>query len=122
MRILVIDDSRATRTFLVHLALELGLGTGEAVDGRHALEVLDAQPPFDAALVDWEMPRMNGLDFVRAVRADRARDPMRLLMVSGLYTMEHVTAALEAGATDFLMKPVSRESLEEKLLLLGVLQ
>jgi two-component system chemotaxis response regulator CheY len=122
MKLLIIDDSKAMRTLLHHLASELAFESEEAGDGREALEVLKADPGFGVALVDWEMPRMNGLEFVRAVRTERAYDHLKLMMVTTQNSMEHVAQALAAGAADFLMKPISKESLEEKLVVLGVLQ
>ncbi len=121
MKILIIDDSKAMRTFLNHLVQELHFETAQAEDGCQALEVLQQQGGFDLALVDWDMPRMNGLEFVKAVRANPTHDDLKLMMVTTQNSMERVMVALEAGATDFLMKPVSRESLEDKLRVLGVM-
>jgi len=72
--------------------------------------------------VDWDMPRMNGLEFVKAVRANPVYDGLKLMMVTTQNSMEHVAAALDSGAADFLMKPVTKESLAEKLLVLGVME
>ena len=120
MKILIIDDSKAMRTFLGHLVSELHLASAEADDGLHGLEVLRATPDIDVALVDWDMPRMNGFEFVQAVRADPRFAELKLMMVTTQNSMDRVAAALHAGANDFLMKPVSLESLEDKLRLLGV--
>lgn len=120
MKALIVDDSRAMRTFLVHHVHEFKLETTEAADGIDALDCLRVDPFFDVALVDWEMPRMDGLAFVKAVRADHAFDDMKIMMVTSLNAMEQVAVALEQGANDFLMKPVTPESLEDKLRLLGV--
>jgi len=120
---LVIDDSKPMRTFLAFIAQELSFTTTEAEDGRVALDSLirnDPREPFDVALVDWEMPRMNGLEFVQAVRRNRDFAGLRLLMVTSLNSMDRVAQALAAGADDFLMKPVTKEMLEEKLQILGV--
>jgi two-component system chemotaxis response regulator CheY len=122
MKILIIDDSKAMRTFLRFLVQELAFESVEAEDGCQGIEALKADPGFEAALVDWDMPRMNGLEFVRAVRGNSAFDNLKIMMVTTQTSMEHVAQALAAGATDFLMKPVSKESLEEKLLVLGVLR
>lgn len=121
MKILIVDDSKAMRTFLTALAENLKLETERAEDGCHALEVLQAGSTFDLALVDWDMPRMNGLEFVKAVRANPRYNELKLMMVTTQNSMERVTAALSSGATDYLMKPVSQQSLEEKLRVLGVL-
>jgi len=122
---LVVDDSKAIRTFLTALAEELSFATEAACDGREGLEVLirnDPRAPFEVVLVDWEMPRMNGLELVQAVRRNRDFDGLKILMVTTLNSMDRVAEALEAGANDFLMKPVTRETLADKLQILGVLE
>jgi two-component system, chemotaxis family, chemotaxis protein CheY len=126
MKILIIDDSKAMRTFLASLVQELSAdSTVEAVDGRDGLDKLiknDPRAPFDLALVDWDMPRMNGLEFVQFVRRNHDYDELKLMMVTTNNSMEKLTQALEAGANDFLMKPVSKESLAEKLQILGLIE
>ena len=123
MKMLIIDDSKAMRMFLQRLAGELSFQTEEAADGRDGLKKLirnDPREPFDIALVDWDMPVMNGLELIQAVRRNQDFDSLKLMMVTAQNSMERVTMALEAGANDFLMKPVTREALEEKLQILGV--
>lgn len=123
MKMLVIDDSKAMRGFLCAIAGELAFNTTEADDGRAGLDVLiknDPREPFDIALVDWDMPRMNGYEFVQFVRKNHDYDGMKIMMVTTNNTVEKIGMALEAGANDFLMKPVTRESLEEKLMMLGL--
>ena len=96
---------------------------GEAGDGREALHKLiknDPREPFDVALVDWEMPVMNGLELVQTVRKNRDFDSLKLMMVTALTSMDRVGQALDAGANDYLMKPVTKEALEEKLQILGM--
>ena len=120
---LIIDDSKPMRTFLAFTAQEMAFATAEAGDGREALDILvrtDPREPFDVALVDWEMPRMNGLEFVQAVRRNRDFNGLKLLMITTLNSMERVAEAIESGANDFLMKPVTKEMLAEKLQILGV--
>lgn len=124
MKMLIIDDSRPMRGFLRVLAEEFQFATVEATDGREGLEVLiknDPREPFAVALVDWDMPRMTGLEFVQFVRRNRDYDALKLMMVTASNTGEKIAQALAAGANDFLMKPVTRESLEEKLLILGLM-
>jgi two-component system chemotaxis response regulator CheY len=123
MKMLVIDDSKAMRGFLCHLAGELSFQTQEAEDGRAGLDALirnDPREPFDIVLVDWDMPRMNGYEFVQFVRKNRAYDNVKVMMVTTNNSEEKIAMALEAGANDFLMKPVTREALEEKLMILGL--
>jgi two-component system chemotaxis response regulator CheY len=124
MRILIIDDSKAMRGFLDALATELSFTTVLAEDGRDGLNKLlknDPSNPFDLVLVDWDMPVMTGIEFVQLVRRNHDFDALKIMMVTTNNTEAKVTLALASGANDSLMKPVSKESLEEKLLILGVI-
>ena len=123
MKMLVVDDSQAMRRFLAHLAHRMAFATAEAADGREALEILiknDPREPFDIALVDWDMPRMNGLELVQAVRRNRDFAALKLMMVTTQNAQDRVAQALQAGADDFLMKPVTEEMFTEKLQILGL--
>jgi two-component system chemotaxis response regulator CheY len=123
MKMLIVDDSKAMRTYLQSLAAELAFQTEEAEDGRAGLNKLianDPRDPFAVALVDWEMPVMNGLELVQTVRRNRDFNSLKLMMVTTQNALENVAQALEAGADDYLMKPVTRELLGEKLQILGM--
>lgn len=122
MKILIVDDSKAMRTFLRFLVRDLALEADEAADGCEALAALNGPSTYDLALVDWDMPHMNGLELVRKVRADPRFDALKLMMVTTQNSLEQVAEAINSGASDFLMKPVTRESLEEKLLVLGIME
>ncbi|HYY80826.1 MAG TPA: response regulator [Actinomycetes bacterium] len=119
MRALVVDDSKAIRVILGRILKELGFETFEAGDGREALDRLAEVGAIDLALVDWNMPEMNGLDFVRSVRAD-GYDDMTMIMVTTETETEQVVRALAAGANEYVMKPFSKDMLVEKLDLLGL--
>ena len=83
MRALVIDDSKAIRIVLRKLLGELGFEVVEAADGREALQRLNGpMGPFDLALVDWNMPEMNGLEFVREVRGQGGHEDLTMVMVT----------------------------------------
>jgi two-component system, chemotaxis family, chemotaxis protein CheY len=122
MRALVIDDSRAMRFILKQILAELGFEVQEAVDGRQGLELLKELGKADVVLVDWNMPEMNGLQFVRAVRGERAYEDTPLMMVTTEIEMVNVASALEAGANEYIMKPFTREVIKEKLTMLGIVQ
>ncbi len=122
MRMLIVDDSKTMRNFLGALARNLAFETREAGDGQEAIEKLEEEDLFDVALVDWDMPRMNGLALVNEVRARPEFDSMKLLMVTAQCSMDAVVKALTDGADDYLMKPVTAEMFEDKLRLLGVLE
>ena len=121
MRALVVDDSRAVRLLISQVLAELGMDVLQAANGQEALEQLRQNPDVELVLVDWNMPVMNGLDFIRAVRAQRAFDSVRILMVTTETEGAQVTRALEAGANEYLMKPFSKEVLIAKLSLMDVI-
>ena len=120
MRALVVDDSRAMRMIVARLLQKVGFEICFAEHGQAALQVLESEPAFDVALVDWNMPVMTGIEFVAAVRADHRWDAMRIMMVTTETEQEHVLRALEAGANEYLMKAFSPEGLVEKLAILGM--
>lgn len=117
---LVIDDSRAMRILLRDALRGMGFDVDEAEDGSAAIFRLDDGMPRDVALVDWNMPVMNGLEFIRAVRADARFRSMRLLVITSETEAEQVMTALAAGADEYLMKPFTRETLLGKLEMLGL--
>ncbi len=120
MRALVVDDSRAMRTVLRRMLQELGFDVLEAGDGAQALDVLaGASHAVDVALIDWHMPEMDGLELVSRLQDDPSLFRMRKMMVTAETDMRRVMEALRAGADEYLMKPVTREALVEKLHLLG---
>ena len=120
MRALVIDDSRAVRSIIRGILKGCGFDVVEAADGQEALDRLHEIDHADLALVDWNMPVMNGLEFVQAVRADSAYDDMPLMMVTTESGMYHMILALESGANEYVMKPFTKEVLREKIELLGI--
>lgn len=120
MKALVVDDSRAIRMIISRSLKALGFATVEVTNGQEALDALVSSGPFDVALVDWNMPVMSGFDFVCKVRGDRAHDEMAIMMVTSESEQSQVERAIAAGASEYLMKPFSTESIEEKLLLLGI--
>ena len=120
MRALVIDDSRTVRAIIGKILRDEGLEVVEAANGREGLERLRDSPGVELVLVDWNMPEMNGLEFIQAVRADHSYDPVRIVMVTTETEQEQVIRALDAGANEYVMKPFTREILIAKLSLLGV--
>jgi two-component system chemotaxis response regulator CheY len=118
MRVLVIDDSRTVRIIIRQALAEAGLDVIEAANGREGLDQLRAHDDVELVLVDWNMPEMNGLEFVQAVRAQRSFDPVRIMMVTTETEQEQVVRALNAGANEYLMKPFTKEVLVAKLSLL----
>ncbi len=121
MRALIVDDSRFVRGLLRGMLEERGIACDEAADGRAALELLHGDLSFDMALVDWNMPVMNGLEMLRQLRADGFRD-LKVMMVTTEAENDYIVRALEAGADEYLMKPFDDEALDEKLALLGLVE
>jgi two-component system chemotaxis response regulator CheY len=118
---MVIDDSMAMRMVLGDLLHNLGYPQVlDAADGHEALALLGASEVPLLALVDWNMPVMNGLEFIRAVRADTRYNAMRLMVITSETGLGQMTEALETGADEYLMKPFTQESLASKLDMLGL--
>jgi two-component system chemotaxis response regulator CheY len=120
MHALVIDDSRAMRAFLRQILGQLGFQVSDAPNGRVGLEQIRHEGAPNVVLVDWNMPEMDGLDFIRAVRADKAYRQLPIMMVTTETEMSQVVKALAAGANEYVMKPFTKEIIREKLALLGV--
>ena len=121
MRALIVDDSRFVRGYLRGMLEERGIACDEAADGRAALELLHGDLSFDLALVDWNMPVMNGLEMLRQLRADGFMD-LKVMMVTTEAENEYIVRALEAEADEYLMKPFDDEALNEKLAMLGLVE
>lgn len=122
MRCLIVDDSRAMRTMLRNIMRELGFDVLEAGNGNEGLSALEAsEGAVDIALVDWNMPEMDGLDFVKAMRQHRAYADVKVMMVTAENDMAKMARALMAGADEYAMKPLTRDAIAEKLELLGVI-
>ena len=121
MLALVLDDSRAMRLILRRILQDCGFDVVEAADGQQALEVVAAAPEVPAvALIDWNMPVMNGLEFVQAVRAEPDYRTMTLMMVTTESEHSQIVRALAAGAHEYVIKPFTSDAIVDKLSLLGL--
>lgn len=120
VRALVIDDSRAIRSILAGILGDIGFDVVGVADAEEAHALLQRDADFELALVDWNLPVMNGLDLVRKIRAMPSLDSVRLMMVTTETELERVSQALDAGADEYIMKPFDKAMLLEKLALLGV--
>ena len=121
MRALIVDDSRFVRSYLRGMLEERGIACDEAADGRAGLELLHGDLSYDLALVDWNMPVMDGLEMLRELRADGFRD-LKVMMVTTEAENDYIVRALEAGADEYLMKPFDDQALDEKLTMLGLVE
>jgi two-component system chemotaxis response regulator CheY len=123
MQALVIDDSRAMRLILARIARQLGFDVIEAGNGQEALDRLaDLEAVPELALIDWNMPVMNGLDFVAAVRREPKYKAMTLMMVTTESEQSQIVRALAAGAHEYVIKPFTPDAIVEKLALLGLVK
>jgi two-component system chemotaxis response regulator CheY len=121
MRALIIDDSRAIRAIIRRTLTELGVAECvEAGNGKEAMVALAAKGPFRFAMVDWNMPEMNGYEFVQAARATIPSDAMKIIMCTTETEVEQMTKALEAGADEYVMKPFTKDAIQSKLEMLGL--
>ena len=117
----MVDDSRAVRMILARTLRDLGFEVFEASNGREALEVMEAQKKaVTLVLADWNMPEMNGLELLKQLRRDPELASVAVIMVTTETEIEQMSAALEAGANEYVMKPFTREILIDKLNLAGV--
>lgn len=118
---LVVDDSRAVRMIIGRTLRELGYEVHEAGNGREAMKVIEAQrAAVKLVLADWNMPEMNGLELVKQLRQNSELDSLVVIMVTTETEVENMSAALEAGANEYVMKPFTKEILVEKLELTGM--
>lgn len=118
---IVVDDSRAIRMILGRTLRELGFTVSEAENGREALDLMQANPGrFELALLDWNMPEMNGMELLLALRADPRFRELVIVMVTTETELNCMATAMDAGASEYVMKPFTREILVEKLQIAGV--
>src|SRR3954464_9009176 len=121
MRAMVIDDSRAMRMILKRIIAKLNFEAIEAGDGQEALDLLATMTEVpELALIDWNMPNMNGLEFVTKARADPRLREMTLVMVTTESEQNQIVRALAAGAHEYVIKPFTEGAMIEKLALLGL--
>jgi two-component system, chemotaxis family, chemotaxis protein CheY len=121
MRALVVDDSRAMRMILTRILNEVGFeDVLQAGDGSQALAALEEGPLPEVALVDWNMPVMDGLGFINACRANPAYRGITLMMVTTESEQAQIVRALAAGAHEYVMKPFTADAIVDKLALLGL--
>ena len=117
---MIVDDSRAMRAILGKFLRELGFEIHEATSGLDALVKIRKIAMPDIVLVDWNMPEMDGCEFLRRIRSEKEFASVPVMMVTTESEMEQVSVALDAGANEYLMKPFDKQSLLEKLMLIGV--
>ncbi|MCC7420427.1 MAG: response regulator [Planctomycetaceae bacterium] len=120
-KILLVDDSRAVRAFMRKVASSLGFETTEAENGEQALGIVRAMKRVDAVLLDWNMPVMDGLSFLKALRREPLETQPAVVMCTTENEMPRIVEAMSAGANEYIMKPFTEEIVREKLEGVGVL-
>ncbi len=119
-QVLVVDDSRAVRMILSRNLTELGYEVTAAADGAEACALLRQE--LALILVDWNMPNMNGFEFLQKVRADSRYAAVKVMMVTTETEVDQMVKAIAAGADEYVMKPFTKEILVDKLRVLGLVQ
>ncbi|MDT0593827.1 chemotaxis response regulator CheY [Glaciecola petra] len=115
MKILVVDDFSTMRRIIKNLLKDLGFSNiQEADDGNTALPMLN-QGDFDFVVTDWNMPGMQGIDLLRAIRSDDKLKHLPVLMVTAEAKKEQIVAAAQAGVNGYVVKPFTAATLKEKL-------
>ncbi|ACK45962.1 Chemotaxis protein CheY [Shewanella baltica] len=115
MKILIVDDFSTMRRIIKNLLRDLGFNnTQEADDGSTALPMLQ-KGDFDFVVTDWNMPGMQGIDLLKAIRADDSLKHLPVLMVTAEAKREQIIAAAQAGVNGYVVKPFTAATLKEKL-------
>jgi two-component system chemotaxis response regulator CheY len=115
MKILVVDDFSTMRRIIKNLLKDLGFtNVQEADDGNTALPMLN-QGDFDFVVTDWNMPGMQGIDLLRAIRASERLKHLPVLMVTAEAKKEQIVAAAQAGVNGYVVKPFTAATLKQKL-------
>ena len=111
---LIVDDSRTVRRIARRIIEEAGMRAAEASDGDEGLDACRSLDP-DYVLLDWNMPRMNGIDCLKAIRLEFGELRPAVILCTTENDPEHIIAAIEAGAQEFIMKPFDAEILLGKI-------
>ncbi len=117
---LIVDDSRVIRMVARKILEELQFDTLEAADGKEALDSCVQNMP-DAVLLDWNMPVMDGLEFLRELRRMSGGDTPIVVLCTTENDLDHIRKAMEAGANEYIMKPFDSEIIQSKFAQVGLL-
>lgn len=117
---LIVDDSKVIRMIARKILQELDFETGEAEDGQVALNACRDKMP-DAVLLDWNMPIMNGIDFLRELRKLPGGDAPVVVFCTTKNDVDHIQKAMDAGANEYIMKPFDSEIIKAKFSQVGLL-
>lgn len=118
---LIVDDSRVVRKVARRILEDLGFNCFEAEDGVYACEECKKQMP-DAILLDWNMPNMNGLEFLEKLRTMPGGDAPKVIFCTTENDMSYIQRAMTAGANEYIMKPFDNEIISSKLVQVGLIE
>ena len=116
---LVVDDSKVIRKVARHILETLDFTVEEAGDGQEALDAVAIAVP-DVVLLDWNMPVMSGIEFLRALGERNVQPRPKVVFCTTENGTAHIRAALDAGADEYVMKPFDRDTLASKLQFAGL--
>ena len=119
-RCLVIDDSSVIRKVARRILEGFGFAIVEAADGRQALDACSKEMP-EAILLDWNMPVMDGIAFLVALRREQGGNAPKVIFCTTENDVEHITRAISAGANEYIMKPFDRDIIEAKFHEVGLI-
>lgn len=115
MRFLVVDDSSTMRRIIINTLSKIGYtDVIEAGNGREGIEKVN-EGPVDLIITDWNMPEMNGIEFVRALRAMDGKQTVPVLMVTTNAAKDDIVEALRAGVTNYVVKPFTADTIRDKI-------
>jgi two-component system chemotaxis response regulator CheY len=117
---LIVDDSKVVRKFARRIVEELSFDVSEACDGQEALDMCAKRLP-DAILLDWNMPVMDGMEFLKAFRSTHRVAHSIVIFCTTENDISRIQAALEAGANEYIMKPFDTEIVRSKFVQTGLL-
>lgn len=117
---LIVDDSKVVRTLERRIMADLGYSTAEAEDGQQAFDYCKAQMP-DLVLLDWHMPVMNGLEFLKQLRAMPNGTSPKVIFCTTESELSNIMQALSIGADEYVMKPFDAEIIKGKLEQVGLI-
>jgi two-component system chemotaxis response regulator CheY len=117
---LVVDNSKGLRLLLGWILQELGIEAVEAGNGTEALQILGTDTQFAVAIVDWDLPGMNGIQLVGEIRNQQKLKSLPIMMISGRPHSSDAEYALRSGVDDYVIKPFTREMILHGLARMGL--
>lgn len=118
---LIVDDSRVVRKVARRIVEDLGFICTEAEDGQKAFDACKQAMP-DSILLNWDMPVMSGLDFLKKLRQSKNGHHPKIIFCTMQNDTSHIKRALDAGADEYIMKPFNNEIIAGKFIIAGLIE